>query len=434
MKWRSEVSETIGDELLISKTSSGLPVRIIRRPGMAWTSALLAVDYGSIDDQFVAPGRAKARKVPAGIAHFLEHKMFEKAEGDLSERFSAKGAQANAMTGHQMTGYVFNCTSDLEEHLETLFTITCEPYFTPELVDKEQGIIDQEIRGYDDHPGWRAWRALLEGLYHKHAARVDIAGTSKSIRKITADLLHLCHGAFYVPRNMVFTLVGDVDPEAVGDQVDELARRFYGAGRQPVAERVIVPEPETIKKARTRLEMSVSMPITYLGFKGPMGITKPKQLLDLDAAMTLFFEVLLSSAGPLHEELYAEGLITDDFNWSDTVEPGIAYAYVGGKTPDPKRLAARVEAAIADQLAKPLDPTRLEGARRRTIGDFIRSFDSSDSLTWTLAESHFQRWKLFDWPNVLADIGERRIRKLAATMLAPDRTVRVEVVPHRKGS
>lgn len=429
MTWHSQEDAISGETLLTDTTAQGLKVMLVPRPGLSQMSAVLAVDYGSIDDRFAPPGQKRNRSVPSGIAHFLEHKMFEKEEGDLSERFARKGAQANAATGHRMTGYLFSCTTDFFEHLETLFEITCRPYFTEKSVQKEQGIIDQEIRSYDDSPGWRTWRAMLEGLYWKHPARKDIAGTSKSIREIDADLLKLCHQSFYVPQNMVLTLAGDLAMDEVMPFVQALVARHYGNEHKGIAMRAPIDEPAQIRKAHTKLKMAVSMPRLAIGFKGPLERLKPRAMLELDAALTLFLDAVLSDASAWHEDLFARGLLTEDFNYSATAEPGIVYAYAGGQTNDPEGLSEAILSAFERALKKPLDPLALEGAKRRALGEFIRTFDNPDALTWIMAECHFQGLGLFDWPGVIEAIDEKKIRRLAAQVFRRECATRVDVLP-----
>lgn len=432
MKVLEEKDATRGEEILTTRLANGLLVRAIPKPLLKQSCGLLAIDFGSTDQRVIFGGKKRPTRLPAGLAHFLEHKMFEKPEGDLFEKFSAGGAQANAMTGHSITGYYFVATSSVLDHLDTLLDVVFVPHFTDALVEKEFGIIDQEIRGYDDSPAWRAWRMLLENLYWKHPAREDIAGTSESIREIDAALLHAVHGGFYHPKNMVLTLAGQVDLEAV---VARAEAYFAARPKAPArAESLAIDEPDRIKRKVSKVHMEVAMPRLLLGYKGPGGRPTPKEALLDDAAASLALEVLLGEASPVHEQLYAEGLIAEDFTVSATVERDFRYAWLGGTTPDPAKLAKRLEATLLDGLRAPLDARRLEAARRKMIGEAVRLYDQPESLAWALAESTLRKQTLLGWPDVLADIGERTVRKRATSFFAEGCSARVEVLPMQRGT
>ncbi|WP_145614081.1 EF-P 5-aminopentanol modification-associated protein YfmH, partial [Bacillus licheniformis] len=213
--------EQLKETLYYEKMPGGLDVYVLPKEGFNKTYAVFTTKYGSIDNQFVPLGKDEMVRVPDGIAHFLEHKLFEKEDGDVFQQFSRQGASANAFTSFTRTAYLFSSTSNVEENLETLVDFVQDPYFTEKTVEKEKGIIGQEINMYDDNPDWRLFFGLIENMYQEHPVRIDIAGTIESISHITKDLLYECYETFYHPSNMLLFVVGPVDPEAIIRQVRE---------------------------------------------------------------------------------------------------------------------------------------------------------------------------------------------------------------------
>lgn len=426
MRPRERSDPVCGERLFEGTVARGLAVKVMPRDSVTRSCAQLSIDYGSVDRRFIPYGRARPVTVPAGIAHFLEHKMFEKERGDLFNEFSRLGASANAMTGHLTTSYVFSASGHFEACLDTLLELVFEPHFTDALVEKEHGIIDEEIRGYDDSAGWRAYRGVLEGLYRRHPVREDIAGTSETIRQITAKKLRLVHDAFYVPSNAVLCVAGAVDPHDVFARVD--ARLGTDADPRVRASTLTPEEPAAIKRRRTKIEMPVALPILHLGFKGPVA-TSGQEAFRLETAGSVALEILLGETSAVHEELYADGLIGDDLSSSVRSDPSMSYALVGGQTPDPRELERRLLRAIDEGLSRNLALEDVERVRRRVLGDYVRLLDSMEGLCGHLADCHRSGLDLFSLPGAIAKLSPARVRKYARAMLGGDRVTTVSVVP-----
>src|SRR3954453_11844038 len=211
----------IQEEIYHEKLENGLEVFILPKKGFNKTYATFTTKYGSIDNHFMPLEKSEFLKVPDGIAHFLEHKLFEKEDGDVFQQFSKQGASANAFTSFTRTAYLFSSTSNVELNLDTLMDFVQEPYFSEKTVEKEKGIIGQEITMYDDNPDWRLYFGLIQNLYQNHPVKIDIAGTIESISHINKDLLYECYNTFYHPSNMLLFIVGPVDPNQFMDQVRE---------------------------------------------------------------------------------------------------------------------------------------------------------------------------------------------------------------------
>jgi predicted Zn-dependent peptidase len=251
---------------------NGLHVYVLPKPGFQKTYATFATKYGSVDNHFRVEGQQSV-KVPDGIAHFLEHKMFEEPEGDIFATFSSNGASANAFTSFDQTVYLFSATERIQENLTTLVNFVQHPYFTDENVEKEKGIIGQEINMYEDNPDWRSYFGLIEALYKVHPVHIDIAGTIQSISTITKETLYSCYEAFYHPSNMILFVVGGVDPAEVIELVrNNQAKKDYKP--QGEIERIFDDEPTTVAEPRHEVKLAVSLPKLLFGFKeAEVGLT-----------------------------------------------------------------------------------------------------------------------------------------------------------------
>jgi predicted Zn-dependent peptidase len=371
----------LGDTLFSETLASGLRALYLYRPGWAKTYATIAAHYGSLDSAWRAQGQEVF--VPDGIAHFLEHKLFEQEDGSVMDRFSALGASSNAYTSYHATTYLFSATDHVEEALALLVSFVQRGHFTPASVAKERGIIEQEVSMYRDDPGWRAWHNLLQGLYHRHPVRTDIAGTPASLREITDELLRLCHRTFYRPGNMLFFAVGPLPPEQVFSvvraQLPEEEERWH-------VERIRPVEPPEVVHHEVEERMAVGLPLLQLGFKVPSGCLSLREEL----AASLMLDALLGRASPLYAELYEAGLITERFHAQVFKGEDFAAVVVGGESPDPKRLAGRLQEGFAAARAQGLPAKTVARAQKAAIGEFIALFNSPESLAHVFHDLYFK--------------------------------------------
>ncbi|BDG62047.1 EF-P 5-aminopentanol modification-associated protein YfmH [Caldinitratiruptor microaerophilus] len=374
---------------------SGLRVGVLPRKGWRETTGRVAVNYGSNDSRWIPPGETEPVEVPAGIAHFLEHKLFESEEGNAFDRFAALGADANAYTSNQQTVYYFSTTDRVPECLETLLDMVQTPYFTDQTVEKEQGIIEQEIRMYLDHPEWRSRQNLLEALYQKHPVRIDIAGTVESIRQITKEQLYRCHATFYHPSNMMVFVAGDVDPQAVIQQVaDNVEKRGYRP--QPPVQRLYEPEPAEVAERRREQELAVSQPIFRLGFKDRRVGETGRDLLRKELLTSVVLDGIIGKATPLYNELYEAGLIDGRFGFDYTGEPTYGYTTFAGPTRDPEALEARLLEGIEKARRQGLESYDFERAKRKALGRFLSMLNSTEMIAYVVNDGFFKNIGLFD--------------------------------------
>ena len=355
-----------GDTLYSVRHPSGLTILVWPQPDAGAAYGLFATRYGSVHNTLPAADGG-SEEVPAGIAHYLEHKLFESEEGDAFTRFAATGASANAYTSFDRTAYLFTATENILPSLEILLDFVQHPYFTPETVQKEQGIIGQEIRMGEDNPDRVVLFNLLQAMYHRHPVRIDIAGTVESISHITADLLYRCYRRYYNLHNMVLIVAGKIDPHQVLEAADK--QLIPAAPFVPAPYRI--EEPETVLERRVEEAMPVAAPLFYLGFKEPI----IEQTAATVAGSRLLPELICGKGSPLYASLLEENLINEEFGTEYFNGPGYGVWLFGGESADPDR----VEQLICDEIRRlqregiPAD--RMEELRRAAYGRLVSELD-----------------------------------------------------------
>lgn len=391
---------------------SGLEVYVFPKQ-LTTTYALLAARYGSMDDCFTADG--ECIRVPDGTAHFLEHKMFENEDGsDSFARFTALGADANAYTSYNRTAYLFSCTGQMEQPLEELLRFVTHPYFTAETVAKEQGIIAEEIRMYEDNPWERGFQNLLCALYRCHPVRKNICGSEASIAQITPELLYRCHAMFYRPSNLVLVVCGDVTEQ----QVTELAKRaLRGCHRLEKPCRTRPSEPESVCTPQIRTRMQVAKPIFHIGFKDvESGRKSPAERLRRDAAMTLLGETLFSRAGAFYNRLFESELITPSFSFGYSSLEDVAFFELAGESEHPEQVVRALTEELERVCREGICLEELERCRRVLYADEIRAYDSTEEIANRLLNFVLDGGELFSYPQLLQDVTVAQLRELLQTV------------------
>ena len=384
----------LGEKLYREVLANGLTVAVVPRPGFSRKLAYFMTDFGSIHRCFELEGQRY--EVPAGIAHYLEHKLFDLPDRDVSAELAELGANVNAFTSYDMTAYYFSCTENFDQALDLLLEFVSTPYFTEESVEKERGIIDQEIGMNLDAPDSVVFERLMEGMYRHHEIRVPVLGTSESIRRITPEHLNLCHRAFYTPGNMILCVVGDVDPE----QVKRIALERLGSEMQPVAKKLPTdPEEMTVEDPLHKEKMEVAMATFQMGFKcEPLGYGEAA--IHQEVVGDLAAEALFGESSRLYLRLYEQGLIDSSFGGGYETVDGCAMLTCGGDSHDPESVReAMLEQAVAlvrDGIGEG-DFLRM---KRSALGRRIRDLDSFDSTCFRTCAYHFSGFDYFDFPDV----------------------------------
>ena len=405
----------LDEQVLRQVLPNGLTVLVIPRPGFQKKLAYFAVDYGSIHRHFQWLG--KEYRVPAGIAHYLEHKMFDLPDRDVSAELAGLGANVNAFTSYDMTAYYFSCTENFERCLELLLEFVSTPYFTAESVEKERGIIDQEIGMNVDAPESRVFEMLTEGMYRSHDIRTPILGTSESIREITPELLELCHRAFYTPENMVLCVVGDVDHL----QVAEAALKRLGSEKRPVA-KIIPDEPEemTCPVDFVQAQMEISMPTFQLAFKcEPIGTGA--QSVRSEVVGDLAAEALFGESSQLYLELYGRGIIDTSFGGGFEMADGCAFLTCGGDTHDPEAVRSAILTRARELVESGIPQEDFLRMKRSAMGRRIRDLDSFDSTCFRMCAYHFCDFDYFEFPNIYEAVTAEELQVFLDRAVRPER-------------
>ena len=371
---------------------------IVPKKGFSRKYALFATRYGGMDMRFRLNGQWL--DTPAGIAHYLEHKMFDTEDGNALQELAMNGAEPNAFTSNAITCYYFDSTEKFYENLEILLSFVSVPYFTDESVEKEQGIIGQEIGMIEDNPEWQVYKQLMQSLYHTSPARTPVAGSVESIRKITAQTLYDCHRAFYTPANMCLVVVGDVEPQ----QVLDIARRVLPKDSGELIERDYgAEEPTEAARAYAEERMEVSMPSFLVGFKCPPQHGGEEQH-RFAAIGELACDVLMGESSPLYARLYSQGLINGSFGAAFDILPGAAYAYAGGDSKDPRAVAEAILAEAQRLAREGVDEDYYKRIVNANFGAALRELNSFESIAVSMAEGRFQGYDPYRFPEIYDSI------------------------------
>lgn len=336
-----QINETLYHEVL----PNGLTVYLLPKNDYHKTYGLFSTNYGSIDNEFIPYGEKEKVKVPDGIAHFLEHKLFEKEDGDVFQLFGQQGASANAFTSFTKTSYLFSTTDQVEKNLTTLIDFVQAPYFTEETVNKEKGIIGQEIQMYEDDPNWRMFFGILNNLYPTHPLHIDIAGTVESIDKITAQDLYTCYRTFYQPSNMVLFVVGKMEPE----KLMKLIRENQEEKNFPPKQEIVRYFPENTKEIikQSALEAAITRNKFVLGIKGLDTLPQEgTELLRYKTAINLLFQMILGNTSRNYLAMYNQGIIDDSFGFEFSLDREFHFADFSGDTDEPEKAAEKIKEII----------------------------------------------------------------------------------------
>jgi predicted Zn-dependent peptidase len=371
-----------GEVIYTKKHESGLNIYIMPRKGYKKGYAVFATKYGSIDSEFIVPGDSEPTSVPDGIAHYLEHKMFDMPNDiNIFSRFSQYGADANAFTSFNTTAYLFSATSNFEASLATLLEYVQTPYFTEESVRKEQGIIGQEIKMYEDNAGWAVFFNLLNCLYKNHPVKREIAGTVESIAKIDSELLYKCYNTFYNLSNMMIFVTGDFVPEEILAVIENGIKNNKPFDSE--IKRIYPNEPEEIAAPYCEKRLSVSQPQFMLGFKDNDVGFGGKRLLKKYMLTDILISMITSESTPLYARLLEEGLINDTFGGEYTMHESYGYTTFEGESPEPERVRDMILDEIARLGRDGLDEEEFNRVKKAMWGDYIRSYDNLTGFAHT---------------------------------------------------
>ncbi len=400
----------------------GLDVYVIPKK-LSTTYAILGVDFGSADTAFECDG--KPWSVPAGIAHFLEHKMFENEDGtDAFEQFSVLGANANAYTAASKTCYMFSCTDNFEQSLKLLLQVVTRPHFTEDSVKKERSIINQEIRMYMDDPYWKMYFGLLDAMYHNASIRTDPAGTEESIAGISPKMLYDCHRMFYKGDNMALCVCGDVDV----DTVKEIAESTLEALPLGVAKRLREEEPEEVRLGRAEAYMDIAVPLFSIGIKCPT-VPMGKERLLAAAENEILLQMVFGKSGGFYNGCYESGLLGDRFSAGYSCERGTSFIMISGSSPQPDRVQTLAMEEIERQRKSFCSEAEFERAKKVCYSTALDVYNSTDEIANAFLGFVFDGCDLLDYTEALRNADYQSVRARFMQDYRTDRTAFSVVYP-----
>lgn len=407
---------------------NGLNIRVVPKKGFARKYAFFAADYGSIDTKFELDGKTEVSA--DGVAHYLEHKMFDMPDGDAMQQFSKAGGNPNAFTSYNITAYYFDCTENFEENLKILLSFVSTPYFTEQSVEKERGIISQEIQMYEDNADSRAYESLFAAMYDHHPIRVPIAGTVQSIRQITPQMLYACHKAFYDPSNMILCVVGEVDPLQVAAIAEAMLPKTPGGVS---ARDYGLPERLDGAPKRTELHMDISMPKFSAGFR--CAPPEPgRQTMKLEIIGDLAAEILCGESSPLYSRLYESGKIDSDFSAGYEGMRGAAMLSLGGDSEAPDEVIEAILDEARRIASEGFDRALFDRLKKSALGRRTRDLDSFESICYRVCAYFFDGVEYFQFPQIYAEVTAEEVQQFICDVVRRERMAVSVIYPNQEGN
>ncbi len=392
----------VKEKLYIEKLENGLTVMIIPKKGIQKKYVIWGTNYGSNDSKFIVPGETQETEVPKGVAHFLEHKMFEQESGINSlDTLTALGVDANAYTTNDHTAYLFECTENFYPALDELMDYVQHPYFTDENVEKEKGIIGQEIMMYDDYPEWKVYLNALEAMYHEHPVKLDITGTIETISHIDKEILYKCYNTFYNPSNMVMVLCGDFEPEAL---MEEVKSRLIDKKANGEIKRIYPEEPIEIVKEKIEQNMDVSQPLFTIGIKDKIADTKERVRKHI--AIEILLNMIIGKSSDLYKKLYDEGILFSVPSLDYEFSRGYAHILITGQSPEPEKVYEMFKEKVSEMKNTHINSEAFNRIKKRIYGEYVKEYNDTADIARMFLADFFKEINSFDYLEEIVTINE----------------------------
>ncbi len=398
----------VKEKLYIEKLENGLTVMIIPKKGIQKKYVIWGTNYGSNDSKFVVPGEKEPTEVPKGVAHFLEHKMFEQESGVNSlDTLTALGVDANAYTTNDHTAYLFECTDNFYPALDELMDYVQHPYFTDENVEKEKGIIGQEIMMYDDYPDWKVYLNALEAMYHEHPVKLDITGTIETISHIDKDILYKCYNTFYNPSNMAMVVCGDFEPEEL---LKEIKNRLIDKKANGEIKRIYPEEKEEIVKEKIEQNMDVSQPLFAIGIKDKIADTNER--VKKHIAFEILLNMILGKSSKLYQELYNEGILFVTPGLDYEFARGYAHILITGQSPKPYEVYDKFKKTVEKMKNEPIDSEEFNRIKKRIYGQYVKEYNDTADIARMFLADFFKEINSFDYLEEITTVNEEYLQQI----------------------
>ena len=408
----------VKEQLYIEKLENGMIVMIVPKKNSKKKYVIWGTHYGSNDSKFIIPGENEPTEVPKGVAHFLEHKMFEQENGKNSlDVLTALGVEANAYTTNNHTAYLFECTNNFYEALDELMNYVQHPYFTDENVEKEKGIIGQEIMMYDDYPEWKVYLNALECMYHKHPVKLDITGTQETISHIDKNILYKCYNTFYNPSNMVMCVVGDFEPNSI---LKEIKKRLIN--KKPIGKitRIFEDEPETIAKKRANQKMQVSNPLFVLGIKD---VPPKEDIVKKHLAIQVLVNLLIGSSSNLYKRLYESGNMFYVPGFEYEFEKQYAHILITGQSNDAEEVYKLFNEQINNFKKNGINEEDFTRIKKMIYGEYVREFNDVSDIARMFLSDYFVEINSFDYIDSISSLNIEYVNQILVDVFKEDKMV-----------
>ena len=368
----------IKEKAYVEELENGMKIIIVPKPNLDKKYIIWGTHFGSIDNHFIMPDSKEEVQIPDGVAHFLEHKMFEQPDGTNSlDTLMALGLEANAYTTNDHTAYLFECTNHFYEGLNELMDYVQHPYFTNDNVEKEKGIIGQEIKMYDDEPGWQLYINAMDCMYKENPIKLDIAGSIESISKITPEILYKCYNTFYNPSNMTMVIVGNFKPEEL---LEEIKKRLISKEKQGEIKRLYPQKEKVINKQYKEMKMEVSVPLFAIGYKDIEGMENKEEIVKKHIAIEILLNMLIGKSSETYKELYEAGDLLGqpdlDYEFSDEY----AHILISGQSKNPNKINEKIEEKVEEFKEKGLNEGHFNRIRKKVYGDYVVEYNSVGNI------------------------------------------------------
>ena len=408
------------EKLYIEKLENGLTVMVFPRKGIQKKFAIWATNYGSNDNKFIMPGEKEVTEVPDGVAHFLEHKLFEQENGTNSlDTLTNLGVNPNAYTTNEHTAYLYECTDNFYSALDELMDYVQHPYFTDQNVEKEKGIIEQEIMMYDDYPEWIVYMNALKAMYKNTPINIDVAGTVETVNKIDKDILYKCYNTFYNPSNMVMFFAGDFNPKEI---IDEVKRRLIVTKQQGEIRRVYDDEPKEIVKKEVEANMGVSIPMFSIGIKED-NIEKPEEMVKKNIAIEILLSILIGKSSKLYKKLYEEGLLQEEPSLEYDFSKNYSFVLITGQSSEPKKILEALQQEIKRIKCEGIEEEDFNRSKKMIYGIYAKEYNAIDEVAKMFVSDYFKGINSFEYIESYVQVTKEYTQKILEEVFKEEQTV-----------
>ncbi len=414
----------VKEKLYIEKLENGLTVMIIPKTGIQKKYIIWGTNYGSNDSEFVVPGEEQVTRVPNGVAHFLEHKLFEQENGTNSlDTLTALGVNANAYTTNDHTAYLYECTDNFYEALDEFMDYVQHPYFTDENVEKEKGIIGQEIMMYDDYPDWRVYLNTMQAMYHNNPIKIDITGTIETISKIDKEILYKCYNTFYNPANMALVVAGDFKPEEI---LEEIKKRLVDKKSSASIKRIYPEEPESIVQEKIEQKLEVSQPLYTIGIKEVKeknAIESKNEAVRKCIAMEILLTLLFGRSSELYQELYKQGILFGAPSLDYEYGKNYAHVLITGQSPNPEKLYERFKQEVRKFKQNGINENDFERIKKTIYGRYVKEYNDVQDIARMFLADYFKGINSFDYLEEIDGVNVEYLNQVLNFVFKEDKMV-----------